>query len=287
MRAHPQVKARRQLRPLWVSAALLMILVQARAAEHCEPIWADEFSDSLNTDIWNIVEGDGCAEGLCGWGNNEVQWYARDAVAVEDGMLRLSAFTDDQSRIRSGKLTTAGKFSVQYGLIEARMRIPAGRGLWPAFWMMPEDKQLRWPLEGEIDILEWTGNEPHRIIGAIHFGDLPPGNVHYSETLRSPSKWSEEFHTFGVEWSPQRITWYVDGRAHGVATPTETAPWPWVFDDKRFHLIFNVAVGGTLGGEVSPEDLPATLDIDWVRVYPRNCSPTRFSSPFTEPALGE
>ena len=103
---------------------------------------------------------------------------------------------------------------------------------------MPEDKQLRWPLEGEIDILEWTGNEPHRIIGAIHFGDLPPGNVHYSETLRSPSKWSEAFHTFGVEWSPQRITWYVDGRAHGVATPTETAPWPWVFDDKPFHLIF-------------------------------------------------
>ena len=151
----------------------------------------------------------------------------------------------------------------------------------------PEDKQLHWPLEGEIDILEWTGNEPHRIIGAIHFGDLPHGNVHYSETLRSPSKWSEAFHTFGVEWSPQRITWYVDGRAHGVATPTETAPWPWVFDDKRFHLIFNVAVGGTLGGEVSPEDLPATLDIDWVRVYPRNCSPTRFTALFAEAASGE
>ena len=106
-----------------------MIAVRAGAAENCEPIWADEFSDSLNTDIWNIVEGDGCAEGLCGWGNNGVQWYARDAVAVEDGMLRLSAFTDDQIRIRSGKLTTAEKFSVQYGLIEARMRLPAGRGL--------------------------------------------------------------------------------------------------------------------------------------------------------------
>jgi hypothetical protein len=79
----------------------------------------------------------------------------------------------------------------------------------------------------------------------------------------------------------------VDGRAHGVATPTETAPWPWVFDDKPFHLIFNVAVGGTLGGEVSPNDLYATLDIDWVRVYPWDCSPSRFSSPFTEAALGE
>ena len=250
-------------------------------------MWAEEFTGPLNTDVWNIIEGDGCAEGLCGWGNNEKQWYAADAIVVEDGMLRLSAFTDDQSRIRSGKLTTAGKFGVQYGLIEARMRIPTGRGLWPAFWMMPEDKQLRWPLEGEIDILEWTGNEPHRIIGAIHFGDLPPGNVHYSETVRSPSTWSGEFHTFGVEWSPQRITWYVDGRAHGIATPTETAPWPWVFDDKRFHLILNVAVGGTLGGEVSTEDLPATLDIDWVRVYPHNCSPQRFSYLFREPAFDE
>ena len=113
MRAHPQVTARRQVCPLWVSAALFIIAVRAGAAENSEPMWADEFSDSLNTDIWNIVEGDGCAECLCGWGNNEVQWYARDAVAVEDGMLRLSAFTDDQIRIRSGKLTTVGKFSAR------------------------------------------------------------------------------------------------------------------------------------------------------------------------------
>ena len=125
--------ARRRVRPSWVSAALLMIVVQARAAENCEPTWADEFSDSLNTDVWNIAEGDGCAQGLCGWGNNEVQWYASEAVAVEDEMLRLSAFTHDKSRIRSGKLTTAGKFSVQYGLIEARMRIPAGMWLSPGF----------------------------------------------------------------------------------------------------------------------------------------------------------
>ena len=133
MRVHSQFTTGQQLRPFWVSAALLMIVLQARAAEICEPTWADEFSDSLNTDVWNIIEGDGCAQGLCGWGNNEVQRYGPDAVAVEDGMLRLSAFTDNQSRIRSGKLTIAVKFSVQYGLIEARMRIPAGRWLSPGF----------------------------------------------------------------------------------------------------------------------------------------------------------
>ena len=133
MRAHPQVTEGRQLRRFWISAALLMIVLQARAAERCCPTWADEFSDSLNTAIWNIIESDGCAQSLCVWGNNEVQWYASEAVAVEDEMLRLSAFTHDKSRIRSGKLTTAGKFSVQYGLIEARMRIPTGRWLSPGF----------------------------------------------------------------------------------------------------------------------------------------------------------
>jgi len=242
----------------------------------CDPVWEDDFQGALNTSTWNVVEGDGCSIGLCGWGNNEQQTYDADAVKMADGLLSLTAYVDDSGTIRSGKLTTQGKYGVQYGLIEARMRLPAGRGLWPAFWMMPEDKQFRWPLEGEIDILEWTGNEPHRIIGAIHFGDLPPGNVHYSETLRTPSVWNGEFHTFGVEWSPQRIRWYVDGREHGVATPDEAAPWPWVFDRKPFHLILNVAVGGTLGGDVVRDDLPATLDVDWVRVYPRDCSEMRF-----------
>ena len=83
--------------------------------------------------------------------------------------------------------------------------LPQGRGLWPAFWMMPKGQQYGWRLEGEIDILEWTGHEPHRIIGAIHFGDQPPDNVHYSETLRAPAVWSRQFHTYGIEWSPRRI----------------------------------------------------------------------------------
>ena len=136
----------------------------------------------------------------------------------------------------------------------------------------------RMPLEGEIDILEWTGHEPYRLIGAIHFGDLPPDNVHYSETLRAPAVWSNNFHTYGVEWSRERIAWYVNDRIHGVATPAEIAPWPWVFDEKPFYLIVNMAVGGTLGGEVVPQDLPATVEFDWIRVYPEGCR-TGLSSP--------
>ena len=96
---------------------------------------------------------------------------------------------------------------------------------------MPEGQQYGWPLEGEIDILEWTGHEPHRIIGAIHFGDLPPDNVHYSEALRAPAVWSGQFHSYGIKWSPKRIAWYVNNRIHGVATPADIKPWPSVFDE--------------------------------------------------------
>ena len=237
----------------------------------CGPVWEAHFDEPLDRSLWNIVEGDGCAQNLCGWGNNEAQSYDAMAVSVSQGLLSLTAFIDEQGQIRSGKITTEGHRGFLYGRIEARIRLPEGRGLWPAFWMMPEEKTLGWPLEGEIDILEWTGHEPHRLIGAIHFGDLPPDNVHYSETLRAPGVWSGEFHTYGIEWSPSRIAWYVDDRIHGVVTPADVAPWPWVFDDQAFHLILNMAVGGTLGGEVVPSDLPATVEFDWIRVYPLSC----------------
>ena len=144
--------------------------------------------------------------------------------------------------------------------------------------MMPEGQQYRWPLVGEIDILEWTGHQPHRIIGAIHLGDLPPDNVHCSETLRAPAAWSGQFHTYGIEWSRERIAWCVNDRIHGVATPVDIKPWPWVFDEKSFYLIVNMAVGGTLGGKVVPEYLPAMVEFDWIRIYAEGCR-TGLSSP--------
>ena len=262
----------------FVLAWLLFTVQRAYAGTACKPSWEENFTGPLDQTVWNVVEGDGCAEDICGWGNNESQSYDEAGVSVDDGILKLTAFTDGQGQIRSGKLTTAGKHSFRHGYIEARIRLPQGRGLWPAFWMMPEGQQYGWPLEGEIDIPEWTGHEPHRIIGAIHFGDLPPDNVHYSETLRAPAVWSGQFHTYGIEWSPERIAWYANDRIHGVATPADIAPWPWVFDEKSFYLIVNMAVGGTLGGEVVPDDLPATVEFDWIRVYPEGCR-TELSSP--------
>ena len=135
---------------------LLLSVSRVHAETVCEPIWEEDFTGPLDQAVWNVVEGDGCAEGICGWGNNEAQSYDETGVSVSEGVLSLTASIDEQGQIYSGKLTTAGKHSFKYGYIEARIRLPHGRGLWPAFWMMPEGQLDGWPLEGEIDILEWN-----------------------------------------------------------------------------------------------------------------------------------
>ncbi|MDG1066220.1 MAG: glycoside hydrolase family 16 protein [Luminiphilus sp.] len=254
-------------------AVTVLALSQNAAADprHCKPTLIENFENELDSTVWRTVEGDGCDIGLCGWGNSEVQHYAHQAVRVVDGVLSMTVAEKD-GRITSGKLVSEGLFSQQYGRFEARINLPNGRGLWPAFWMMPQSERP-WPLAGEIDIMEWTGNEPNRLIGAAHFGPLPPNNVHYSETLRLPAPWNEGWHEFAVEWAPGRIHWEVDGRTHSTMTPDNILPHPWVFDHFPFYLILNLAVGGTLGGEVYIQDLPATMLVDWIKVYPLTCDP--------------
>jgi beta-glucanase (GH16 family) len=261
---------------LWLGLALVCAVAVLAFSEstladpaHCKPTLVENFEDKLDPTVWRTVEGDGCDIGLCGWGNNEVQHYADQAVRVVDGVLSITVAEKD-GRITSGKLVSEDLFHQQYGRFEARINLPSGRGLWPAFWMMPQGDSP-WPLDGEIDIMEWTGNEPNRLIGAAHFGPVPPNNVHYSETLRLPAPWNEGWHEFAVEWTPDRIQWEVDGRIHSTMTPDNIFPHPWVFDRFPFYLILNVAVGGTLGGEVHRQDLPATMRVDWVKVYPMTC----------------
>ena len=115
------------------------------------------------------------------------------------------------------------------------------------------------------------GHEPYCIIGAIHFGNLPPDNVHFSETLRTPAEWSGQFHTYGIEWSRERIARHVKDRVHGMATPFDIKPWPWLFDDKSFYLIVNMAVGVTLGSKVVPEDLSAAVEFEQIRGNAEGC----------------
>lgn len=259
--------------PISILLALNLAVVSLSAtAELCSPTFEENFDSTGLRSFWRVVEGDGCGIGLCGWGNNELQTYNRRSLAVSDGVLRITASTKDAGYF-SGKITTEDSFAQLYGRFEARIKVPEARGMWPAFWLMPQDKAQPWPVEGEIDILEWGGNDPNKIIGAAHFGQVYPDNVHYSEVLRMPSPWYDDFHVYALNWSPTEISWEVDGRIHGVMTPEVIAPWEWVFDDNPFYIILNMAVGGSIGGEVFSEDLPATLQIDWVRVYPQGCQP--------------
>jgi len=199
---------------------------------------------------------------------------------------RTQAFT-------SGKVTTKGHASWLYGRFEIRARFPQGQGMWPAFWMLPEDEDYGgWPLSGEIDIfeavnlgVECAACEPggeNTVLGALHFGDTPPGNVFVNRETSFPGVLDGEFHTYGVIWEEGRFVWTVDGEAYGsveasewytAASSEESAPF-----DRRFHLIINLAVGGNwpestgLGG-VATDGFPKQVDIDWVRVWQCDSDP--------------
>ena len=262
------------LTKVWVAALLGLGSLGLQAQDDCSaPLWQDEFNgEQLDLAKWQVIEGDGCSQGLCGWGNNEEQWYSKKNLRLEGGALHITA---QRQRVlkrgyTSARLSTQGRFAAQYGRFEARMKLPEGKGFWPAFWMLPKS-DLQWPLAGEIDILESSGHTPEQILGAIHFGELWPGNVHYSESLLGPVPWTDDFHVYAVEWRPGDIRWFVDEKQYGHATPEDISPYPWVFDEGPFYLILNLALGGTLGGDIKRSDLPGELVVDYVRAYPLDC----------------
>ncbi|MGV6806941.1 MAG: glycoside hydrolase family 16 protein, partial [bacterium] len=225
----------------------------------------------------------GCDQNLCNWGNDELQWYSASAAEVADGVLKIHATRADigGKAFQSARLKTENIFFQKYGRFEARMKLPRGKGVWPAFWMMPQGKSQPWPIEGEIDILERGGRNDidlRQISGAIHFGDKWPGNRYYSEALTVHYLWDEAFHNFRVDWEPQRIRWSVDGKVYGEARPEDIAPHSWPFDDKPFYLILNLAVGGNLGGRVPKDFEGATLEVDYVRAYTLCDSPQVLST---------
>ena len=235
--------------------------------------WQDDFvGNRLDENKWNIELGDGCDQQLCGWGNNELQWYSKDNIEISDSILTINAIKNSSKDklYTSSKLSTKSKFFQKFGRFEARMKLPSMRGAWPAFWMMPETKKHPWPVEGEIDILEQAGRETDdakRILGAIHFGRPWPDNVHYSESLLMPFNWGDEFHNYRVDWYPGRIVWSVDDKVYGDISAQEITPHQWPFDSHPFYLILNLAVGGTLGGDVPDDFNAASLYVDYVRVY--------------------
>jgi len=248
----------------------------AALSQSCQNlIWSDEFDGSaVDTNNWEFQEGDGCAEGICGWGNNELQYYKAENATVSNGTLtitakkeRVKALEYTSSRLRTANMPGSGQWT--NGRFEARIKLPDGAGLWPAFWMLPTDPDVGWPMSGEIDIMESTGAASMIAFGTIHFGDPWPDNSFTgNHILKQPDKWSDGFHTYAVEWTPFEMRWYLDDILYSVKTPDDMAnPDWWTFENYQYHFLLNLAVGGTLGGPVDDSIFPVDMEVDYVRVY--------------------
>jgi beta-glucanase (GH16 family) len=247
--------------------------------------WSDEFDGPagarLDTLAWTYQVGDGCAQGICGWGNEEKESYTNDAAnGALDGQGHLMIVArragtglscrDGPCRYTSARLTTQRKRLAQPGRVEARIRIPQGQGLWPAFWMLgARDPDTRWPQTGELDIMENHGSNPRATSSAVHgpgySGKTP--FVHGVQLVDGRS-FSTDFHLFAVEWDSLGVRFYVDNNLHHAVSRREVeAHGAWVFD-QPFFIILNLAVGGTFDGDPRSDDiLPATMLVDYVRVY--------------------
>ncbi len=223
-------------------------------------LWSDEFDgDALDTDNWNYEIGNGTN----GWGNGEVQYYTEDNVTVQDGNLVITAKRESESgfEFTSGRITTQDKFEFTYGRVEARAKMPEGGGTWPAIWMLGANfDEVGWPETGEIDIMEWVGNNPGETSSALHFPGNSGGNAVVGRTPISNA--STEFHTYTVEWTSENITLLLDGEVFFTFTNEASLPF-----DKDFFLIMNVAMGGGLGGEIDPNFQESSMEVDYVRVY--------------------
>ena len=234
-------------------------------------LWSEEFSgNELNTDNWNYQIGDGCAEGICGWGNNELQSYQQANVLVSDGTLKITARLEDAGgkQYTSGRINTRNKADFTYGRYESSIKLPGARGLWPAFWMLSTNEPYGgWPRSGEIDIMEFVSSKPNEILGSIHYGDPWPNNQFQTEYLiKENGDFLDTFYNFAVEWEPGVIRFFVDDVLYGTKRSTDVSTFRWPFDH-NMHFLLNVAVGGSLGGSVIASDLPATMEVDYVRVY--------------------
>ncbi|MBN1666996.1 MAG: CIA30 family protein [Anaerolineales bacterium] len=264
-------------------------------------VWSDEFDGgagvSPNADIWTHEIGSGFDQGITGWGNGEYQYYTNSPInSATDGSGNLvitatqinTATTDlvcwyGACEYTSARLITDQKFDLAYGRVEARIKVPYGNGLWPAFWMLGSDiGEVGWPQSGEIDIMEHIGREPQMVYGTIHGPGYSGGNgVGGSYNLGADV--ADEFHVFAIEWEPDVIRWYIDDTNYFTATPgTIPAGTEWVYDHP-FYLLLNVAVGGNWPGDPDETTVfPQTMHVDYVRVYQADDTAERFTASFVD-----
>lgn len=241
-------------------------------------LWSDEFNGKTEaiSEKWNIITGNGCPE-MCGFGNNEFQYYTENTsnLKIENGHLIITALHDpEDTTYTSAKITSENKGDFKYGYIEVRAKLPEGRGTWPAIWMLPSlEKEMQWPLDGEIDIMEHVGYNQDMIYGTIH----TEAYNHTKGTQKSDSlkvdNSANSFHIYAIDWQKDYIEWSIDGEVYNRVEKKSDDLEKWPFD-KSFHIILNFAVGGNWGGKYGVDStvFPQTMEIDYVRVYTKKAT---------------
>ncbi len=242
-------------------------------------IWSDEFNapngSAVDRTKWTFdIGGEG-------WGNQELESYTDrpQNSYIQDGNLVIQAnaekYTGKDGLTRnytSARIKTLGKFSHTYGRFEARMKLPAGQGVWPAFWLLGDDiEKVGWPACGEIDIMENIGKEPSTIHGSIHGpGYVGSTGIEAPYSLPDKKRFADDFHVFAIEWDTDSVSFFVDQELYVRRTRADLKPgWTWVFD-KPYFLILNLAIGGDWPGNPDATTVfPQTMLVDYVRVYER------------------
>src|SRR5215207_4990926 len=266
-------------------AAVLCFVFTASAA--AQTTWTLAWSDEFNGPAGSAVDGTKwvaeVGNGSNGWGNHQREYNTnatKNASMDGAGNLVITAHRETlgkkyrcwygECQYTSARLKTQGKFQQAYGRFEARIKLPYGQGIWPAFWMLGDNIQSAgWPGCGEIDIMENIGREPSLVHGTLHGPGASGANGVGGSHARARGAFADDFHVFAVEWEPAAIRFFVDGTLYQTRTPADLPPGAWVFD-KPFFLILNLAVGGDWPGPPDASTVfPQELTVDYVRVFER------------------
>jgi beta-glucanase (GH16 family) len=258
---------------LLLSLLLFVGFFFTATAQFKKLVWSDEFNGKGLPDStkWNYDIGRGCP-GNCGWGNHELQYYTRaDNARLENGFLMVEARKEKtcDANYSSARMVTKNKGDWKYGRIEVRAQIPAGRGMWPAIWMLPTDWEYGgWPKSGEIDIMENVGYWPDSVLATVHTGAYNGMKGTQKTAGLHVNNLSTAFHVYSIEWEAEEMRFYVDDQLCNRFKNMHQSSDEWPFD-KRFHLLINIAVGGDWGGKFGVDDsiFPQKMLVDYVRVY--------------------